>query len=159
MQVSTTRFGTVDIPDDGIVTFADGLPGFAGLRTMALLGAGDLTGAMPGEDHQNMFWLQDVHDPGLAFLTIVPWTAYPDYEIEIDPADVDHAAADDVCVLNVVTVRRERGGMQMTANLLAPIVIDTARRTGRQLILDDPNLSVQAPLAESNPDTGDQITC
>jgi flagellar assembly factor FliW len=159
MQVTTTRFGTVEVPDDGLVTFADGLPGFGGQRTMALLGAGDIPGTSPATEHQNLFWLQDVDDPNLAFLTIVPWAAYPDYDIEIDPAEIDHAEADDVCVLNVVTVRRERGGMQMTANLMAPIVIDTARRTGRQLILDDPELPIQAPLAASSNDTGDQITC
>lgn len=157
MQVTTTRFGTVEVPDDGLVTFTDGLPGFAGARTMALLGAGDIPGTQPSEGHQNLFWLQDVDDPDLAFLTIVPWSAYPDYDIEIDPAEIDHAEPDDVCVLNIVTVRRERGGMQMTTNLMAPIVIDTARRTGRQLILDDPTLPIQAPLAESNNDTGDQI--
>lgn len=159
MQVTTTRFGTVEVPDDGLLTFADGLPGFGGHRTMALLGAGDLPGTTVADAHQNLFWLQDVDDPDLAFLTIVPWAAYPDYDIEIDPADVEHADADDVCVLNVVTVRRDRGAMQMTANLMAPIVIDTARRTGRQLILDDPNLPIQAPLAESSNATGDQITC
>ncbi|HWL43419.1 MAG TPA: flagellar assembly protein FliW [Ilumatobacter sp.] len=159
MQVTTTRFGTVEVPDDGLVTFADGLPGFGGPRTMALFGAGDIAGASAADGHQNLFWLQDVGDPDLAFLTIVPWSAYPDYDIEIDPDEIDHADADDVCVLNVVTVRREHGGMQMTANLLAPIVIDTARRTGRQLILDDPALPIQAPLAESSNATGDEITC
>lgn len=159
MQVTTTRFGTVEVPDDGLVTFADGLPGFGGTRTMALLGAGDIPGAAPGDGHQNLFWLQDVHDPALAFLTIVPWTAYPDYDIEIDPDEVDHAEADDICVLNVVTVRREHGGLQMTTNLAAPIVIDTARRIGRQVILDDPSLALQAPLAESTNATDDQITC
>lgn len=159
MQITTTRFGTVEVPDDGLVTFHDGLPGFSGTRTMALLGAGDLPGMSPSEGFQNLYWLQDVSDPDLAFLTIVPWSVYPDYDIEIDPADVDHAAPEDVCVLNVVTVRRERGGMQMTANLLAPIVIDTSRRVGRQVILNDANWSIQTPLAEASNDTGDQITC
>lgn len=159
MQVTTTRFGTIEVPDDGLLTFTDGLPGFAGRRTMALLGAGDLPFTNVGEAHHNLYWLQDVDDPDVAFLTIVPWAAYPDYDIEIDPADIDHAKEEDVCVLNVVTVRRADGAMKLTTNLMAPIVIDTARRTGRQIILDDPNLPIQAPLAESSNATGDQIRC
>ena len=164
MHVTTSRFGTVEVPDDSLVTFADGLPGFPGARTMALLGAGDVPGAAAGDGHQNLFWLQDAGDPDLAFLTIVPWSAYPDYDIEIDPAMLDEmgsgdAQPDDVCVLNVVTGRREHGALKMTTNLLAPIVIDTAARTGRQVILAHPDLPVQAPLAASAPDAGDQITC
>jgi flagellar assembly factor FliW len=39
----------------------------------------------------------------------------------------------------------------MTTNLLAPIVIDTRARIGRQIILDSGDWPVQAPLAESKP--------
>ena len=41
--------------------------------------------------------------------------------------------------------------MRLTSNLLAPVVIDTKRRVGRQLILPDSDWPVQAPLAESQP--------
>jgi flagellar assembly factor FliW len=149
MHVETTRFGTVEIPDDQVVTFVDGLPGFAGRRSMVLIGAGDLTGAEAGEGHHSLFWLQDVTDPDLAFLTTVPWSAYPDYDIDIDPDDIDGADPEDICVLAIVTVRREDGGVRLTSNLLAPIVIDTVGRVGRQLILQDSDWPIHAPLAEA----------
>ena len=151
MQVETTRFGTLEIADDDLVVFEDGLPGFRGRRTMVLLGGGELPGADPVGDHHTLFWLQDVADPDLAFMTIVPWAAYPDYDIEIDPSEVDGAVVDDLCVLTIVTVRREHGGIQLTANLLAPVVIDTATKHGRQVILQNQDWPVQAPLAASAP--------
>lgn len=159
MQVDTTRFGTIDVPDDEVVTFRDGLPGFRGERRMTLLGAGQLPGSIELDGHHSMFWMQDLVDPDLAFLTIVPWSAYPDYDIEIDPSDVDGADPDDLCVLSIVTVRREDGGVQLTSNLLAPIIIDTNTRTGSQLILSDQNWPLHAPLAESKPAAEDAPPC
>ncbi len=151
MQVETTRFGTIDVGDDEVVLFADGLPGFRGARRMVLVGAGDLLGVEGGSGHHSLYWLQDVTDPDLAFLTTIPWVAYPDYDIDLDPAAVDDASPDDLCVLVMVTIRRDGETATLTTNLRAPVVIDTAARTGRQIILDDGDWPVRAPLAESQP--------
>ena len=59
---------------------------------------------------------------------------------------------DDLCVLTIVTVRRENGGVRLTSNLLAPVLIDTATKQGRQVILQNQDWPVQAPLAESSPE-------
>ena len=153
MQLETTRFGSIDVPDDELVTFPDGLPGFRGRRRMALLGGGTFDG-IDADDHHSLFWLQDADDPDLAFLTVVPWPVYPDYDIDIDPADVHDAETDDLCVLAIVTARRGDGMLRLTTNLLAPIVIDSASRRGWQLILTDHDWPIHAPLAESAlPDT------
>jgi flagellar assembly factor FliW len=149
MQVDTTRFGTIEIDDHEVVVFDDGLPGFRGRRSMVLLGGGDMPGGEAAEGHHSIFWLQDVNDPDLAFMTIVPWAAYPDYDIEIDPSDVDGASVDELCVLSIVTVRREDGGVQLTSNLLAPVVINAATRRGRQVILQNQDWPLRAPLAAS----------
>jgi flagellar assembly factor FliW len=151
MQVDTTRFGTIEIDDDELVVFDDGLPGFRGRRTMVLLGGGEMPGGESGDGHHSLFWLQDTSDPELAFMTIVPWAAYPDYDIDIDPSEVDGAQVDDLCVLNIVTVRREDGGVRLTSNLLAPVVINTATRKGKQVILQNQDWPVQAPLAAVAP--------
>ena len=148
MQVETTRFGPIEVADDEVVLFPDGLPGFGGAHRMVLVGAGDLVGVEGGVGHHSLYWLQDVVDPDLAFLTTVPWLAYPDYDIDVDP---NGSSPDDLCVLVMVAVRREDGTATLTTNLRAPVVIDTARREGRQVILDDSDWPVRAPLAESRP--------
>ncbi len=149
MQVETSRFGTIEAADDEVVSFPDGLPGFREPHEMVLLGGGQLPGGLEGQGHHTLFWLQDVADPDLAFLTIVPWSAYPDYDIDIDPDEVDNADPENLCVLSIVTVRRENGGIRLTSNLLAPVVIDTAARIGRQIILDSGDWPVHAPLVET----------
>ena len=158
MHVETSRFGTIEVADDEIVSFPDGLPGFDGPRRMVLLGAGQMPGGADLGDHHTLFWLHDADDADLAFLTIVPWSAYPEYDIDVDPAEVGGADADDLCVLAIVTVRREDERVRLTSNLLAPIVIDTAARVGRQVILDDANWPLHAPLAEAGPNA-EAATC
>ena len=150
MHIATSRFGDITVTDDEVITFPDGLPGFGGKRQMVLIGGGHLEGGdgSTDADHHLLFWIQDTIDPDLAFLTIVPWHAYPDYDIDID-IDVDDPEA--VCVLSIVTVRREDGGVQMTTNLRAPVVIDTSSGVGHQVILDDVSWPVNAPLAATAP--------
>lgn len=151
MHVDTTRFGAIEAQPDDLVVFPDGIPGFAGRREMVVLAGGDLLGAEAGDNHPTLFWLQDTTDPDLAFLTTVPWSAYPDYDIEpeLDPDVFAQTQPDDVCVLTIVTVRRDGESATLTSNLMAPIVIDQRNRVGKQVILEEGDWPVQAPLAES----------
>lgn len=151
MNVDTTRFGAIEAQPHDLVVFPDGIPGFAGRREMMIIAGGDLLGAKPGDHHPTLFWLQDTTDPDLAFLTTVPWSAYPDYDIEpeLDPDIFGEAQPEDICVLSIVTVRRDGESVTLTSNLLAPIVIDERQRVGKQVILDDVDWPVRAPLAEA----------
>jgi flagellar assembly factor FliW len=151
MNVETTRFGPIEARPEDLVVFPDGIPGFAGRREMMIIAGGDLLGADPGDSHPTLFWLQDTSDPDLAFLTTVPWSAYPDYDIdpELDPDVFVDTQPDDVCVLSIVTVRRDGESVTLTSNLLAPIVIDQRRRVGKQVILENVDWPVRAPLAEA----------
>ena len=154
MHVETTRFGTIDAHPDELVVFPDGIPGFAGKREMIIMAGGDLLGLENEAEHPTLFWLQDVSDPDLAFLTAVPWSAYPDYDIDADLDDdvFRESDPDDICVLSIVTVRRDGEQALLTTNLRAPVVIDQKRRVGKQIILEEGEWPVRAPLAESRPD-------
>lgn len=151
MLIETTRFGDIEAEASDLVTFPDGIPGFAGRRRMLVINGGDLLGAETSESHPGLFWLQDAEDPDLAFLTTVPWSAYPDYDVDpdLDPQIFDGTQPDDVCVLTIVTVRRDETSATLTTNLLAPIVIDQRRRVGKQVVLEGSDWPVRAPLAES----------
>lgn len=151
MNVDTTRFGAIEAQPEDLVVFPDGIPGFAGRREMMIIAGGDLLGAKPGDHHPTLFWLQDTNDPDLAFLTTVPWSAYPDYDIEpeLDPDVFGETQPEDICVLAIVTVRRDGESVTLTSNLMAPIVIDERQRVGKQVILEDVEWPVRAPLAET----------
>jgi flagellar assembly factor FliW len=119
----------MDVPEDAIVTFADGIHGFPGVRECCLL---------PYQEGSALHWLQCLNDPRIAFLTVEPYGFFPGYDIELadmDAAGLELADAGDAAVMTLVTVLNECRAM--ATNLAAPIVINTATRRAKQVILDD----------------------
>jgi flagellar assembly factor FliW len=139
MRVATDRFGEIDVPEDRILHFGDGLPGFAHARNFTMV---EVEGA------KDFFWLQSLDDSSLAFLAAVPWPFFPDYEPEVPEADQEALGleqAEDAMVLCLLTVHREQE--TVTANLLGPVIVNQRTRLGRQVVLADSNWPVRAPLA------------
>jgi flagellar assembly factor FliW len=136
MQLTSTRFGTIDVPDDAIVTFPSGLVGLGGTR-YALM-ARDDTGAF--------LWLQSLDEPDLALPVVNPWDFFPDYALELTPADAERLGAHDAEETSLyVTVRAAGEPNGFSANLRAPIVI--VGGVGWQLINQAADAPVRAPLA------------
>jgi len=82
--VQTHRFGEIDVPDQAVLLFPDGIIGFPQLQRACLLPYEPGSRSQPGSA---LRWLQSLDDPALAFLTIEPFLIFPDYEIELSDAD------------------------------------------------------------------------
>lgn len=125
MEVVTTRFGTVDIAEDRVITFPRGLLGFQQQRRYCLL--------QPNDD-ACFFWLQCVDEPGLAFVVADPAQFFPDYSVPVRPEqmqDLRLNSLDDSQVFVIVN----KVGPTLTGNLQGPLVINTLERIGEQLVL------------------------
>ncbi len=144
MQLETRRFGTIAVGDDDAFAVPNGIPGFPDLRRVALLGAGPAPGVNPS-DESSLFWMQDLDDGDLAFMCLVPWEIFPDYEIDIDETSLGIADEGDVRVLSLVTVHRDADTPRLTANLRAPLVVDVQNRRMQQVILADSRWPIRAP--------------
>lgn len=147
MEIETKRFGTVEVDEVSILEAPHGIPGFRDMHRVVLMGAGTVPGHTPAGDEHSMYWLQDVEHADLAFLCIVPWVPFPDYDLEFDEHELGIIDEADVRILNFVTVRREDGAAHLTANLRAPLIIDTASQKMHQVILSDSRWPVNAPFA------------
>lgn len=134
-RLTSTRFGTLDVPDDAVVDFPSGLVGLEGSR-YALLAR---------DDQEAFLWLQSLDDPDLALPVVNPWDFFPGFELELTPADAERlgGARDEASLY--VTVRAADNAQGFSANLRAPILI--AGGTGYQLINQAPDAPVRAPLA------------
>jgi flagellar assembly factor FliW len=88
--------------------------------------------------------LRSVTDPELRFVLAAAPAFFPDYAPAISSTLAGPLGADEVDLLLVLTIGA--GLRDATANLRAPIAL--ARSTGRavQVVLDDPELSMRAPL-------------
>jgi flagellar assembly factor FliW len=127
MDVKTTRFGTITIPDDRVITFPKGLLGFGSQRNFCLL--------EPGNDSA-FFWLQSVDEPSLAFVVTDPSLFFNDYSVPIKAEQMTElklAKLEDAQVFVIVNKIDET----LTSNLQGPLVINTITREGEQVVLAD----------------------
>ena len=116
IEIRTTRYGemeTVEISEDTILTFPEGVPGFERHRRFALIQDPKLA---------PFSWLQSLHDPLVGFLVIAPGLLVHDYEFDIADPDVELLGLDDASeasVLSILVVPEDVRAM--TANLQAPL--------------------------------------
>ena len=130
MQIETLRFGAIEIPEEAVLTFPQGLLGFGEAQRFCLL---------PYAPSHVLRWLQSVDDPTLAFLTVEPHQFFPSYEIVLSDADMRSLELDrpgDAAVLALLTISRDQEAV--TADLAGPIVVNIRNRRGRQIVVDDP---------------------
>jgi flagellar assembly factor FliW len=145
--VESEKLGEIEVDETKVLTFPHGLLGFDDMRRFALVDT---------HDSGLYYWLQSLDDPGLAFLTAVPWPFFPDYEFELPDADrdalglvePDDSSAGDAptMVLCLLTVDHDDDQRDITANLLGPLVINSTTRVGRQVVLVDGDFTTRAPL-------------
>lgn len=140
--VDSSRFGAFEVDDERVLQLAPGL-----------LGLPDSTGYVVVEtddEDSPYFWLQSVQEPEVAFLATTPWSFFPEYELVVPDDDLAALAldrAEDAEVFLLLTVHRDGEEVSdITANLLGPVVVNTVRRRGRQLVLDHAAYSSRASL-------------
>jgi flagellar assembly factor FliW len=135
MQINSQRFGVVELEDDAVLNFPEGIIGFRREQRFALI---------PHHGSTFLAWLQSVSKPELAFPVVSAHyflDSYPD--IPVSPAA--HAAGvqgkeEDFAVLVVLCAPI---GQPATVNLLAPVVINSQTRTGAQVILEGSRFSTR----------------
>ena len=128
-KINTLRFGELEIEEQDVVRFADGIPAFEDEHEFVVL---------PYEEGTPYMFLQSMTTPELAFLMTDPFVFFPDYSFELDDENMDKLAInsmDDVLVCTLISVPRS-GVADMTTNLLAPVVINRHTMQARQIVLE-----------------------
>lgn len=129
MKLKTKNFGELEIEEDKIITFNQGIPGFNQLKDYIIIN--DL------EENSLFCWLQSIEDPELAFVLVNPFVVYPEYNPNLPDAEVEklgQATPEEYSVLSIVKVPEDVE--LMTANLRAPIVINLKTKKAMQIITD-----------------------
>ena len=133
--LKSTRFGDVEISDDALVEFPNGLIGLRGTR-YALV---------PHDATGTFLWLHSMEDPDLALPVTKPWTFFPGYEVELSDSEAERIGVTDPAQAEVlVTVRATGEAKDFSANLRAPINMSGGRAF--QVINEAEEAPVRAPL-------------
>ena len=138
MVAKTKLFGEIDINDEKVILFEQGLIGFENLKKFAILFDADHA------DQRNISWLQSLEEPTLAFPIIDPFLIREDYNPEIEDsglATLGDLKEEDLNVLVTLSVPKDI--KQMSCNLKAPIIINVETRKGAQLIAENNDYPVK----------------
>jgi flagellar assembly factor FliW len=140
MKIETYLFGTIDVSDDSIITFPDGLPAFEHCRRFALVHEREASST------PTSYTLQSVDDPSVAFQIADPTVYGFHYELELtddETAKLEVTSSDQVTVMLMLFRRDDRNG-PIEANLRAPVLINTRTRLAMQKVIVrvHPNLTL-----------------
>ena len=127
MKIQTHLFGTQDVRAEQILHFPTGVIGQEEDHQWMLLA---------DEDQSALAWLQSLSTPDAGFPVISPRRFFPDYQLCLDScslAPLHVSPQDQLYVLALVNHVQS----DLTANLRAPIVLNTTRQLGRQVITVD----------------------
>ena len=140
MKIETSQFGTIQIPEEKIITMPAGMPGFPGRRRFIIL---------EREETRPFCWYQCVDDPGLALVIMNPYLFKPDYSVDLKPALKEMSWEDDgedSLKLYVVVNASEGVPEKITANLIGPLVINSRRHEAVQMVIHDCPYSHRYPI-------------
>lgn len=143
MQIQTRVFGEINIEDDKIITFVNGLVGFPDLKDFALIYDPEKS------DKQGIQWLQSIQEPGFAMPVIDPLTLVADYNPQVEDEWIKPLGEIDPEKLFVlVTVTVPADITKMSVNLKGPIVINTDTCRACQVIAEGEGYAVKFPVYE-----------
>jgi len=143
--LENTRFGTIEVNDDKIVTMTRSMPGFPGKKRFIILNR---------EESQPFLWYQSVDAPSLAIVLINPFAFIQKYKIDLENAfdEMSWEEGEQESIAVFVVVNTSGGDPEkITANLMAPLLINTGRLEGYQMIIPDSPYSHRHPIFGSTP--------
>ena len=142
-KVNTLRFGEIEIDEEKIVHFEDGIPAFEEEHEFVII---------PYDEESPYVFLQSLATPDLAFLMTMPFVFFSEYEFELDDesqAKLGIEKQEEMLIYSLLTIP---GGKvsDMTANLMAPVVINTTNMQARQIVLDKSRYTTKHRLFPEN---------
>ncbi|MGD6967708.1 flagellar assembly protein FliW [Rossellomorea vietnamensis] len=129
MKTLTKYHGEIDISQDDIWTFEGGIPGFIEEKQFVLL-------PLPQVDGFSV--LQSIRTQELGFVVSDPFQFFADYDFILNDSIIellDLKEEKNVKVLSILTVKDPI--TETTANLQAPLILNTDNQKGKQVILSE----------------------
>ena len=124
MNISTTRFGRLDVKAEEVLIFPAGIVGLEDCRQWILLA---------DANNDALGWLQSTTRREVALAVVSPRRFVAGYQARISRSELAPLDLADVKQAQVLVIvgKNDRG---ITLNLKAPLVINLQQRVGRQVI-------------------------
>ncbi|MCM1089568.1 MAG: flagellar assembly protein FliW [Butyrivibrio sp.] len=143
MNIKTKAFGDIEIAEDKIITFENGIIGFPDLKRFTLL-HDEMQGSKAG-----IRYLQSIEEPGFAMPVMDPLIVKSNYDPEVNDellAGLGELTDENILVLVTVTIPSDL--TKMSVNLQGPMIINVDERKACQLIVEGDKYQVKFPIYE-----------
>ncbi|MBP1992643.1 flagellar assembly protein FliW [Paenibacillus eucommiae] len=138
MKLHTSRFGEIDIETEKLLTFTQGIPGFEDKHSFIML--------HPDAEIPFSF-MQSAEDGNLAFLVTDPFLYFPDYQFDLPEGiqqEVNIQQPEEIMIRSIVSIHPDT--QEFALNLLAPIIVNTKEKLGKQVILHHSSYKTKHPI-------------
>ncbi len=140
MKTSMSQIEARMTGNETAIFFPEGIIGFTEQKQYTIVSE---------KSKRPFFWLQSVEDGGPSFIVIDPREFQVDYQSELSAADKAVLRVDNIeeCeIFAIVSVPKDSD--KISANLLAPLVVNKKENLGKQIVLQYSNYAVQHLILE-----------
>lgn len=137
MNIETSTFGKLQIDEEKIITFENGIPGFENLKKFVII--------ILQQTHP-FLWLQSVEED-ISLPMMSPFEIDEQYSPTIDDQELEMLKVNDekdVLVLVVCVIPQDVS--KMTANMVAPVLINIKAGLGKQVLANEGKYQVRQPI-------------
>jgi flagellar assembly factor FliW len=129
IKLNTTLFGEIEVEEDQVISFPNGLPGFEDYTQFITL---------QPDPEMPFSYMQSLDEERLNFIIMDPFHIFPEYEFELTEGiqqELMIGSEEDVAVRVIVSIRNSLEDAKV--NLLAPVIINLNKKIAKQVILHD----------------------
>jgi flagellar assembly factor FliW len=128
MLINTRDFGEVEVFDESVISFPDGVFSFEDNKEFCILS--------PLGEEQYPMWLQSTVNGRLCFIVYNPFDIVVNYELDEEQLlkELDVGEDTNVLILCIAVIPEDH--RKTTINLKSPVVINLDTKTGKQVVLD-----------------------
>jgi flagellar assembly factor FliW len=138
MEVSSSRFGSIQAPQNKIITMERPILGFESLKSFCLI---------EREEYRPFVWMQSTDKPDIAFVLANPLIFFPEYHIEVHSKEIAELGVTDTSSVETwVIITIPENPQEMSANLQGPIIMNVDNRKAKQLVLVNSDYTVRHEL-------------
>ncbi len=138
MLVDTRYFGEIDLSEEKIIHFEQGLFGFEEYKDFTILFDGE------AEEKPFFSWLQCITEKMLSFPVVNPQNVREDYDPILEDALLEplgECDIEDMVVLLLATIPRDV--KEASVNMKAPLIINARTRQGIQVVAENSDYEVK----------------
>lgn len=142
MNIKTKFVGDINIEENDIIQFDNGIPGFDDFREYVII---------PVEESPAIYYLQSIQESRVCFIVMSPFVIKEDYDIEISQETVNRLkieSIEDVCIYAIVNIQDDI--KNATVNLKAPIIINTKTKMAAQELLETDKYLIKHKLVKED---------